>query len=164
MPLVARVLGLGLHLEAERDLLGSCLRDDGVIGECVEVVSPGDFADPAHRDIWSAFLALKANGLEVDACSVAAYLVGSGSYHAIGGQFLGDLVDSIPHAANARYYAGIVREGSVTRRLVEACTETIADCYSRRKTACELLEDARRRIGSIEPWGCRRCGREPLGP
>ncbi len=89
-------------------------------------------------------------GKGVDAVTLAEELIRRDQFQKIGGdETLREIVDFVPHAANAKYYAGIVRERSISRQLIDAATEIIRDGYSNQFTAQDLVESAERKIFSI---------------
>lgn len=149
------------NLEAERSLLGSCLLDQRMIDEAIEILtSPADFYRDSHREAWEAMLVIREAGDPVDAVTLADRLIKAGRFYEIGGDdFLREIVNAVPIAANARYYAGIVRERAIARRVLEEATETIREVYSNTKTASELICATEERffaIGEAEAglsWG-----------
>lgn len=108
-------------LAAEKVTLGACLSSPAALAECLEILRPDDFHRPAHQIIFGAQLGLKAAQLPADPVAVADLLVRSGEISRIGGApYLHDLIASVPVAANAAYYARIVREMSVRRHIAAA--------------------------------------------
>jgi replicative DNA helicase len=140
-----------MNLEAERSFLGSCLLDQRAIDDGAEILSgPEDFYRSVHEEIWRSMLELRESGKPVDPVTVADHLIGKGRFAAMGGdEFLTELVTAVPHAANASYYAGIIREKAIARRLLDAATETIREVYSLQKTASELVCCAEERVFSV---------------
>jgi replicative DNA helicase len=101
------------------------------IADVVEVVRDHDFYSPAHQTIFAAVLDLYGRGQPADAVTVAAELTRSGDLSRIGGPtYLHTLVASVPTAANAGYYAEIVRERAILRRLVAAGTRIVQLGYA----------------------------------
>ncbi len=86
----------------------------------------------------------------IDLVTLSAELDQRGQLQDVGGDdTLEQIVTSVPHAANAKYYAELVKEKSVNRQLIENATEIIRDGYSNQFTADELLESAERKIFNI---------------
>jgi replicative DNA helicase len=111
---------------AEQSVLGSMLLSKDAIAECVEGLKGPDFYRPAHELIYDAILDLYSRGEPADAITVADELTKRGDLQRVGGQaYLHQLIQSVPTAANAGYYADIVRERAVLRRLVEAGTRIV---------------------------------------
>jgi replicative DNA helicase len=111
---------------AEQCVLGGMLLSKDAIADVVEVLRPADFYRPVHQTIYDAIIDLYGKGEPADPVTVAAELTRLGSLERVGGgPYLHTLVASVPTAANAGYYAGIVRERAILRRLVEAGTKVV---------------------------------------
>jgi replicative DNA helicase len=116
---------------AEQSVLGGMLLSKDAIADVVEELRGNDFYRPAHEMVYEAILDLYGRGEPADAVTVAAELAKRGEIARIGGApYLHTLISSVPTAANAGYYARIVREQSVLRRLVEAGTRIVQLGYS----------------------------------
>jgi replicative DNA helicase len=117
---------------AEQSVLGGMLLSKDAIADVVELLRPGDFYRPAHQIVFEAVLDLYARGEPADPITVAATLTRSGTLAQSGGvPYLHTLVESVPTAANAEFYARIVRERAILRRLVEAGTRIVQLGYGR---------------------------------
>ena len=117
-------------LNAEQSVLGSMLLNKDAIADCLEAVKSHDFYRPAHELIFDAVLDLFGRGEPADAITVADELGKRGDLTRVGGQaYLHQLIQSVPTAANAGYYAEIVHERAVLRRLVEAGTRIVQMGY-----------------------------------
>jgi len=111
---------------AEQCVLGAMLLSKDAIADVVEVLKPGDFYRPAHQTVYDAVLDLYGRGEPADPVTIAAELTRDGTLAKIGGApYLHTLIASVPTAANAAYYAEIVRERAILRRLVEAGTKIV---------------------------------------
>lgn len=109
--------------EAEEAVLGAMLLSKGAIGDVSEVLRGGDFYKPANETIFDVILDLYARGEPADMVTVADELSRSGNLQRAGGaDYLHTLISSVQTAANATYYARIVREKSLLRGLVSAGT------------------------------------------
>ncbi|MFD1505955.1 replicative DNA helicase [Georgenia yuyongxinii] len=116
---------------AEQSVLGGMLLSKDAIADVVEELRGNDFYRPAHEMVYEAILDLYGRGEPADAVTVAAELAKRGEIARVGGApYLHTLISSVPTAANAGYYARIVREQSVLRRLVEAGTRIVQLGYS----------------------------------
>jgi replicative DNA helicase len=101
------------------------------IADVVEEVKGTDFYRPAHEMVYDAILDLYGRGEPADAVTVAAELTKRGEIARVGGApYLHTLISMVPTAANAGYYARIVRERAVLRRLVEAGTRIVQLGYA----------------------------------
>jgi replicative DNA helicase len=111
---------------AEQCALGGMLLSKDAIADVVEVLRPADFYRPAHQTIYDAVIDLYGKGEPADAVTVSAELTRTGMLEKVGGApYLHTLIASVPTAANAGYYAQIVRERAILRRLVEAGTKVV---------------------------------------
>ena len=96
------------------------------IADVVEVIRASDFYRPNHATIFEAILDLYGRGEPADAVTVAAAMANMGELARVGGAgYLHTLMSSVPTAANAAYYARIVAERAVLRRLIEAGTRIV---------------------------------------
>ncbi|WP_034216709.1 replicative DNA helicase [Actinoplanes subtropicus] len=111
---------------AEQGVLGGMLLSKDAIADVVEILKVQDFYRPVHATIFDVVLDLYGRGEPADALTVAAALSDSGDLQRIGGvPYLHTLIESVPTAANASYYARIVSERAILRRLVEAGTKIV---------------------------------------
>ncbi|MGY1672726.1 replicative DNA helicase [Geodermatophilus sp. SYSU D00710] len=111
---------------AEQSVLGGMLMSKDAIADVVEVLHGNDFYRPAHQVIFDCILDLYGRGEPADAITVAAELNRTDQLSKMGGAvYLHTLIASTPTAANAGYYAAIVAEQAVLRRLVEAGTRVV---------------------------------------
>ncbi len=111
-------------LGAERCVLGAMMLSKDAIADVVALLQPGDFYRPVHTTIFSTILDLYGRGEPVDGITVAAALQIAGELGRCGGgPYLHTLISSPPVAANAAYYAKIVADQAIRRRLVEAGTK-----------------------------------------
>lgn len=111
---------------AEQSVLGGMLMSKDAIADVVEVLAGPDFYRPAHQVVFDCILDLYGRGEPADAITVAAELNRTDQLSKMGGAvYLHTLIASTPTAANAGYYAAIVAEQAVLRRLVEAGTRVV---------------------------------------
>jgi replicative DNA helicase len=140
--------------EAERGLLGSLLRDNAVIGDVVQIIRTENFYLDAHQKIYQAIIGLYDKGQPVDLLLLAECLKEQKQIEDVGGYaYLGELWDAAPTAANAEYYARIIRDKALVRHLIHAGTEILRDAYDQAMPADELLEGAERKILDIAQLG-----------
>ena len=112
--------------------------------DIVVFLRPEDFYRDAHQIIYAAIRELYDKNKGIDAVTLAEELKLRGQFEQVGGDdTLTEIVTSVPHAANGKYYAEIVKQKATNRQLIESATEIIRDGYSNQFTAQELLESAR---------------------
>jgi len=113
-------------VHAEQSVIGSMMLSKDAIGDVAEVLRSADFYRPAHELIHDAIIDLFGRGEPVDAITVADEMTKRGTLQRVGGQaYLHELIQAVPTAANAGYYAEIVAERALLRRLVEAGTRIV---------------------------------------
>jgi replicative DNA helicase len=138
------------NLEAEQGVLGSILLDNDVLHDVVGQLIVEDFYRDAHQVLYRAIRDLYDLGKAIDAITLADELTRRDQLESIGGEdYLAEVINSVPHAANAKFYAQIVRQKSVSRQLIESANEILRDGYSNNFTAEQLLEAAERRVFAI---------------
>ncbi|WP_267903525.1 replicative DNA helicase [Rhodococcus sp. JT-3] len=118
-------------MTAEQSVLGGMLLSKDAIADVLEVLRPGDFYRPAHQSVYDVILDLYSRGEPADPVTVSAELDRRGELRRIGGAaYLVTLTQTVPTAANAAFYAEIVAEKSVLRRLVDAGTRIVQYGYA----------------------------------
>jgi replicative DNA helicase len=134
------------NVEAEESVLGSMLLSRDAIAEVLELLHEDDFYRPAHRTVFRSVLDLYSHGQAVDPVTVAEELRRSGELADVGGApFVHTLVSSVPTAANAGYYARIVKEAGILRRLIDTGTRIVQLGY-------ETPQDTERAVDLAESW------------
>jgi replicative DNA helicase len=143
------------NLDAERSVLGSMLRDNEVIDVVSQIITAESFYLDAHRKIFQTISDLhNKGGQPVDLVLLAEELIKRGQLEDVGRPaYLAELWEAAPTAANAEYYARIVRDKAIVRNLIHASTEILRDAYDQGQPAEELLEGAERRILDIAQMG-----------
>ncbi len=137
-------------IAAEQCVLGGMLLSKDAISDVLEVIRPQDHYRPAHQLVHEVILDLYGRGEPADAVTVAAELTKRGDIGRMGGApYLHTLIASVPTAANAGYYARIVRERAILRRLVEVGTRIVQLGYSGDGDADELLDRAEAEVYGV---------------
>uniref|UniRef100_UPI000DD3D745 replicative DNA helicase n=1 Tax=Kribbella monticola TaxID=2185285 RepID=UPI000DD3D745 len=137
-------------LAAEQCVLGAMMLSKDAIADVIETLRGTDFYRPAHEIVFDAITDLYARGEPADAITVAAELTKRGEMTRIGGApYVHTLVASVPLAANAGYYAHIVREKAILRRLVEAGTKIVQIGYAGEGEVDDVVDQAQAEIYSV---------------
>lgn len=135
---------------AEQSVLGGMMLSKDAIADVVEVLRGEDFYKPAHESIYEAIITLYGHGEPADAVTVADELNKKGELNRVGGApYLHSLIASVPTAANAGFYAEIVAERAVLRRLVEAGTKIAQLGYSQDGEVEGLVNQAQAEVYSV---------------
>ena len=135
---------------AEQSVLGGMLLSKDAIADVVESLRASDFYKPAHETIYEAILSLYGHGSPADAITVADELKKRGELTRVGGAaYLHTLIASVPTAANAQYYAEIVKEHAIMRRLIEAGTKIAQLGYANETEVDALVDQAQAEIYAV---------------
>ncbi|MGI8993715.1 MAG: replicative DNA helicase [Nocardioidaceae bacterium] len=135
---------------AEQSVLGAMLLSKDAIADVVEAIRGSDFYRPAHELIYDAVLDLYGRGEPADAITVSAELTRAGDLARTGGApYLHTLVAGVPVAANAGYYAGIVREKAILRRLVDAGTKIVQIGYAAEGQVDDVVDQAQAEVYAV---------------
>jgi replicative DNA helicase len=137
-------------LAAEQSVLGGMLMSKDAISDVMEVIRPADHYRPAHQLVHEAILDLYGRGEPADPVTVSDLLAKRGELARVGGApYLHTLLASVPTAANAGYYARIVRERAILRRLVEVGTRIVQLGYAGDGDADELVDRAQAEVYGV---------------
>lgn len=131
-------------LEAEQSMLGAMLLSHEVIPEIAELVRSDDFYYDKHGLVYDALMSLYTEGEPVDAITVAERMKANGTLESVGGKpFIHTLLNTVPTAANARYYAHIVEKNATLRSLIKAGTTVVERGYDTSiDDVSEIIEEA----------------------
>ncbi len=149
------------HLEAERSVLGAMLQSSESVMLAQETLTPDDFYDPAHREIFDAMLTLAGHSRPVDLVTLDEELTRRGSLEGVGGlDYLISLSQFVPTTANTGAYIRIIDEKSTLRRLISASQEISQASYAAEEETADILAGAEKKIYDIT----MRKGGEMLQP
>lgn len=138
-------------LDAERSVLGSVLLANDVLDDVISVIQSRHFYSDPHQKIFQAIHDMYEDGIRgIDAVTLGHELQKRGELEAVGGPaYLVQILETVPHAAHAEYYAKIVREKWLQRSLIDACTESLREAYHGSDAIEEILTRSEKRIFSI---------------
>ncbi len=139
------------NLEAERCVLACMLLANETIDEVLDIVQPEHFYSAAHQEIARTILRMyETSAGGIDLVTLTEELEREGKLEEVGGpSYLVSILESVPYAAHAKYYAGIVRDKWMLRKLREACTEILQDVHTSTDDPQEVLARAEQRIFKI---------------
>ncbi|HET9294896.1 MAG TPA: replicative DNA helicase [Gemmatimonadales bacterium] len=136
--------------EAEQAVLGAMLLDQDAALVASELLEDTMFYREGHRRLFRAMRALVEQRVVIDHVTLREELTRRNELESVGGtEYLGELVDVVPTAANLEYHARIVKDKAILRRLIETSTSIITEAYDGRATASDLLDKAESRIFTI---------------
>jgi replicative DNA helicase len=140
-----------LSIAAEAAVLGSILIEPACLADVAELICVEAFGRFENRWIYEALLRIfnRGHGMSIDAVLLRDELVTMGKMEDVGVEYIGRILDSVPSSAHAKYYAGIVREKYLLRRLIAACGDILNKAYDQHDTVEELLDMAEASIFAI---------------
>ncbi|MCU1471928.1 MAG: dnaB [Glaciihabitans sp.] len=137
-------------LLAEQSAIGGMLLSKDAVADVIETVRGVDFYIPKHEIIFDAVMNLYSHGEPTDVIAVTDELTKSGEIGRAGGaEYLHTLTGLVPTAANAGFYASIVAEKAVLRRLVEAGTRIVQMGYASEGEVVDLVNNAQAEIYGV---------------
>ncbi len=136
--------------EAELSVLGAMMLDKEAVSKALQYLDQTAFYKDAHQTIFSAMIELFHDGQPVDQISVIDRLKRNNALERVGGAYyVTGLAESTPSAANVEYYAKIVLEKSIFRKLIESATEIQSDAYEAHEDAYAVLDRAEQKIFAL---------------
>jgi len=150
-------------LEAEMAVLGAVLLDNNAFSIATESISAEAFYKKAHHDIFAAMETLSSRGEAIDIVTLSEEMKQHTTFQTAGGAaYLTQIMDSVHTAANVEYYANIVLEKWVMRRLITICSDVTTQCFQSERDAAEILDEAEKHIFEISQQGMFK-GFESIG-
>jgi replicative DNA helicase len=138
------------NLEAEQAVLGSMLIERAAVERAAEILKADDFYREAHRHIFEALLSLAERDQAVDLITVSEELRRKGHFENVGGDiYLYNLMEAPSTAANIEYYAKLVEEKAILRRLMEAGTRVQGLAHSEYENIDEVVDQAERIVFEV---------------
>ncbi|MEK3888864.1 replicative DNA helicase [Bacillus sp. FSL K6-3431] len=138
------------NIEAEQAVIGAIFLEPSALILASEILIPDDFYRSAHQKIYAVMLKLNELGKAVDLVTVTEELSAAKMLEDIGGiSYLSEISISVPTAANIGYYARIVEEKSLLRRLIRTATNIATDGFTREDEVNELLDEAEKQIMEV---------------
>lgn len=138
------------NIEAEQAVLGAILLEKDALFRVIEYLTPEDFYRSAHQRIFRAMQEVSESGEPVDLITITADLQNKKILEEVGGvSYLTDLANAVPTAANVEYYAKIVEEKAILRRLIKVATEIASTGYSESEEITQIIGNAEKKIIEI---------------
>jgi replicative DNA helicase len=138
------------NIEAEQSILGGVLIENDALNTIIEFLEDGDFYREAHQKIFKCMIALSEKNEPLDLITLTNELKKKKELEEIGGaSYLAGLVESVPTAANIVYYAKIVKEKSILRKLISTATGIVTQSYQEGKNLEDFLDEAEQAIFRI---------------
>ncbi|MCQ6563439.1 replicative DNA helicase [Paenibacillus mendelii] len=138
------------NTEAEQAVLGAVLLQTEALVTAMERLRSEDFYTPSHQLIFEAMIELGEANQPIDLVTLTSYLQDRQQLEEIGGvSYLARLANSVPTAANVDYYAQLVEEKSILRRLIRTATQIVSNGYAAADDIGLMLNEAEQRILEI---------------
>jgi len=138
-------------LEAEKGVLGSILLNPVVCDDVALIIRPDDFYADANRKLFTRMLAMHDEGGRIDTVLLVERLKQAGDLEAVGGTaYLAEVVQAVPVAAHAEYYARIVRDKATLRSLIQASSQVLRDAYDATVDPREVVNAAEEKIFAVQ--------------
>ncbi len=138
------------NLEAERACLGSMLLDKEAIEIAIDILQSDDFYSDQHRIVYDALIELYNRSVPVDIVTLTDFLKDSGGLEKAGGVvYVSSLLEDVPTSANIEYYAKIIEQKSLLRKLIRASSVVISMSYDKDKDAYEIVDEAEKLIFDV---------------
>ena len=135
------------NIEAEQAVLGAMLISKEAIAEAAQILNSEDFYREAHRIVFEAMMELSNKNQAVDNLTVVEQLNKENNLEKVGGiAFVTALANTVPTAANVAFYAKIVREKALMRKLINTATEIAAMGYEDNKDVDTILDKSEKMI------------------
>lgn len=138
------------NIEAEQAVLGAVFLSPDALADAMEFVEAKDFYRRAHQLLFQAMIDLNDDGEVIDVLTVNNRLEMNNQLDDVGGvAYIAELASSVPTAANVGYYAKLVAEKAVLRRVIAAATNIITQAKEQDEPVSDLLESAERQIMEV---------------
>lgn len=135
------------NIEAEQAVIGAIFLEPEAFSTASELLMPGDFYRASHQRIFETMLRLGDKGEPIDLVTVTTALSNAQQLEEVGGvSYLTQLAESVPTAANIEYYAKIVEEKAILRRLIRTATDIVTTTFQREDEVEDVLNEAEKSI------------------
>lgn len=136
--------------EAERAVIGAMMMDRDAVVICSELLSAEDFYYGQYGELFNALTELYRNGVKMDLITIQERLRQMNTAPELSSpEYLAELMVGVPTSANAKYYADIVKEKSVLRRLIRVVEKIATDCYQDHLPMNDILEATEKNVFDV---------------
>lgn len=142
------------NLDAEKATLGALFLDWSAISDVVTLLQPDNFYSEKNKLIYETLLTLFSKGETADFLTVSEELKRQNKFELAGGaEYLANLTDTVPTAANIEYYAKIVLDCATRRNLIRISSEVKASAFDNSRESRAILEEAEKKIFALTDMG-----------
>ena len=140
--------------EAEQSVIGSMLMNRDAILAAAELIDGRDFYNSQYGLLFDAMTELNNEGQPVDPVTLQARLIEKGAPPEVSGlEYIADLISAVPTSANVRYYAKIVADRALSRRIIKMNEELMIACYAGTESVDEIVDRAEKAVFSLAENG-----------
>ena len=137
-------------MEAEQAVIGSMLMDRDAMESALEILQPDDFYGRQYGTLFQAIRELNTENKPVDLVTLQERLKENNVPEELAGMdFIREVLGSVPTSANVKYYAKIVKEKSLMRRLIRTTEEITAQCYQGTDNVEALMDSTEKKIFNL---------------
>jgi len=138
------------NINAEQSVIGAMLLDKDVVPVIIEILTEEDFYKDAHKNIFSCIQELFSRSEPIDVVTVSDRLRNDGVLDSVGGfEYLAELANLVPTTSSAKYYAKIVEDKSILRKLIKASSDIISMGYECSDEITDILDKAEKNIFEV---------------
>ncbi len=138
------------NMEAEQSVIGAILLDQESAITASEILSPEDFYNPQFRALYNGMLSLYKEGKAIDPVTLQNKLREQEAPEDLCSiEFISSILSSVPTSANIKYYAEIVKNKAILRRLIHVSESIANDCYQDTENLDELLDNTEKQIFDV---------------
>ena len=138
------------NIDAEQSVLGAMLLDRNAIAEVTDILNGSEFYRESHNQLFNAIVEIYDRDEPVDMVTLVDFLRSKGLLESVGGvSYMSNLVNSVPTTANVKYYAKIVAEKYILRRMILSSSEIIEKCYAEQDDVQDVMSQAEKSIFDI---------------
>lgn len=142
--------------EAETAVLAGIIMRPQMMNSIADILSADDFYLPANQLIFRAFVSLYSRSVPIDLVTVGEELKSQDQLEAAGGAvYLGDLAQAVVSGANAEFYARMVRDKAMQRKLIDACAGIIGNCFEPGVSVETLLDESEQAVFAVSSRNAR---------
>ena len=138
------------NVEAEKAVIGAMMLDSDAIMVCSEILTAGEFYQQQYGIIFDALVEMYRDGIGADLVTIQNKLrekEGTPELYSV--EYLGELLASVPTSANVKFYAEIVHEKAVLRRLIKVTEQVTRECYMDSQPLEDILEDTEKSVFDV---------------
>ena len=138
------------NLEAEKSVLGSMILSKYALDKATDLLTELDFYSGINAEIFKCLAQMNEKKIPIDLTTLTAELKSKEKLNEVGGiEYITEIMEYVPSAANVEHYIKLVQESSLLRKLIDVSTEITTSAYNNQSEVNETLDNAERKILSV---------------